>query len=174
MLKGLVQTVFGSRHERERRRIQPIVDRITEWEEKLQQASEIELRNQTTKFREVLADRTGELEAEVARLREAKRTARDASERERIDQELGGGDGRGGVEGKLRAVIAETLDELLPEAFATVRVATRRLMGTVVMVTGHEQTWDMIPYDVQLMGGIELHFGRIAEMATGEGKTLVA
>src|SRR6059058_1984428 len=42
------------------------------------------------------------------------------------------------------------------------------------MVTGHELTWDMVPYDVQLMGGIELHLGKIAEMATGEGKTLVA
>ena len=66
------------------------------------------------------------------------------------------------------------LDELLPEAFATVREACRRLIGTSVMVTGHELTWDMVPYDVQLIGGIVLHRGRIAEMATGEGKTLVA
>jgi preprotein translocase subunit SecA len=47
-------------------------------------------------------------------------------------------------------------------------------VGTVVSVTGRDLTWDMIPYDVQLMGGIQLHFGKIAEMATGEGKTLVA
>ncbi len=66
------------------------------------------------------------------------------------------------------------LDELLPEAFATVREACRRLLGTTVNVTGTELTWDMVPYDVQLIGGIVLHEGRIAEMATGEGKTLVA
>ena len=66
------------------------------------------------------------------------------------------------------------LDELLPEAFATVREACRRLLGTKVVVTSHELTWDMVPYDVQLVGGIVLHRGRIAEMATGEGKTLVA
>ncbi len=47
-------------------------------------------------------------------------------------------------------------------------------MGTKVMVTGHELNWDMVPYDVQLIGGIVLHQGKIAEMATGEGKTLVA
>jgi preprotein translocase subunit SecA len=53
-------------------------------------------------------------------------------------------------------------------------VACRRLLGTPVPVTGHSLTWDMVPYDVQLIGGIVLHQGKIAEMATGEGKTLVA
>jgi preprotein translocase subunit SecA len=174
MLKRLVTAVVGSRHERERRRVQPIVDKINEWDQRLQQVSERELQNQTQKFRGILAERTGDLEKRAAELREAKRTASDAAERERIDAELTGADGRGGVEGELRETIAEALDEILPEAFATVRVAARRLMGSKVMVTNHELTWDMIPYDVQLMGGIQLHFGRIAEMATGEGKTLVA
>ncbi|HET9387958.1 MAG TPA: preprotein translocase subunit SecA, partial [Gemmatimonadales bacterium] len=54
------------------------------------------------------------------------------------------------------------------------REAARRLVGTEVIVTGHPLKWDMVPYDVQLIGGIVLHQGRIAEMATGEGKTLVA
>jgi len=174
MLKRLVTAVVGSRHERERRRIQPIVDAINEWDERLQRVPESDLRGQTAKFRGIIAERTGELERRAAELRERKRTAKDPAERERIDQELSGADGRGGVEGDLRRAISETLDEILPEAFATVRVAARRLLGTTVMVTGHELTWDMVPYDVQLMGGIELHFGRIAEMATGEGKTLVA
>ena len=65
-------------------------------------------------------------------------------------------------------------DEILPEAFATVRAAAKRLCGTTAQVTGHGQTWDMVHYDVQLIGGIQLHLGKIAEMATGEGKTLVA
>ena len=54
------------------------------------------------------------------------------------------------------------------------REACRRLLGTTVQVTGHDLVWDMVPYDVQLIGGVVLHQGRIAEMATGEGKTLVA
>jgi preprotein translocase subunit SecA len=172
MLKRVISAVVGSRHERERRRIQPIVDEINEWDAKLQQVSEEELRDQTRKFRALLAERTSELEKRIVALREQKRTAKDAAEREKIDLELGGGDGRGGVEGSLRQTISETLDEILPEAFATVRVATRKLMGTTMMVTGREMTWDMIPYDVQLMGGIQLHFGRIAEMATGDASAL--
>ncbi len=67
----------------------------------------------------------------------------------------------------------ETLDQILPEAFATVKNAARRLRGSKVNVCDHELTWDMVHFDVQLIGGIALHEGRISEMATGEGKTLV-
>ena len=66
------------------------------------------------------------------------------------------------------------MDDLLPEAFAVVKQACKRLVGTTAKVKGHELTWNMIPYDVQLLGGIILHQGKIAEMKTGEGKTLVA
>jgi len=68
----------------------------------------------------------------------------------------------------------ETLDQLLPEAFAAVKNAARRLCGRTIIVCDHELRWDMVHFDVQLIGGITLHEGRIAEMATGEGKTLVA
>ncbi|MEY2408431.1 MAG: preprotein translocase subunit SecA, partial [Verrucomicrobiota bacterium] len=67
-----------------------------------------------------------------------------------------------------------TLEEILPEAFAVVKNACRRLCGTDVSVRGHPLRWEMVPFDVQLIGGWALHSGRIAEMATGEGKTLVA
>ncbi|HEX8851067.1 MAG TPA: preprotein translocase subunit SecA [Gemmatimonadaceae bacterium] len=174
MFKRLMTAVLGTRHERERKRIQPIVDEINEHYARLQAVSEAELRGQTEKLRGIIRERTAELEASIARLREQKRTTPDPAERERIDNELSGADGRGGLEGELRDAIAEVLDEILPEAFATVREAARRLVGTTVTVTGHELTWDMVPYDVQLMGGIQLHLGKIAEMATGEGKTLVA
>ena len=66
------------------------------------------------------------------------------------------------------------IDALLPEAYAVVKNACRRLCGTEVHVSGYDQKWDMIPYDEQLIGGIALHFGSIAEMQTGEGKTLTA
>ena len=68
----------------------------------------------------------------------------------------------------------ETLDDILPEAFAVVKETARRFVGKSWMVTGKETTWDMVHFDVQLVGGIVLHQGKIAEMATGEGKTLVA
>ncbi|MGH7947485.1 MAG: DEAD/DEAH box helicase, partial [Opitutaceae bacterium] len=66
------------------------------------------------------------------------------------------------------------LEEILPEAFATVKNTARRLFGQKIIVCDHELTWDMIHFDVQLIGGIAIHQGRIAEMATGEGKTLVS
>ncbi len=68
----------------------------------------------------------------------------------------------------------ETLDQILSEAFAVVKNAARRMVGRKISVCDHELTWDMVHFDVQLIGGMTLHEGRIAEMATGEGKTLVA
>ena len=70
--------------------------------------------------------------------------------------------------------LARRLDEILPEAFAVVKNACRRLCGTEIIVREHPLQWEMVPFDVQLIGGYALHSGRISEMATGEGKTLVA
>jgi preprotein translocase subunit SecA len=70
--------------------------------------------------------------------------------------------------------LARRLTEILPEAFAVVKNACRRLCGTEITVREHPMTWEMVPFDVQLIGGYALHAGKIAEMATGEGKTLVA
>src|ERR1700685_1776756 len=78
------------------------------------------------------------------------------------------------VEFQERIKAGETLHQILPEAFATVKNAARRMVGQKVLVCEHELVWDMVHFDVQLVGGIALHEGRIAEMATGEGKTLVA
>ena len=75
---------------------------------------------------------------------------------------------------KQRLQNGETTDDIMCEAYATVKDACRRLKGTSVEVTGHVLTWDMVPFDVQIIGGIALHQRNIAEMATGEGKTLVA
>jgi len=72
--------------------------------------------------------------------------------------------------------LAVALDEILPEAFAVVKNTCRRMTErkAEVVVRGHPVVWEMIPFDVQLIGGMALHKGKIAEMATGEGKTLVA
>ena len=69
--------------------------------------------------------------------------------------------------------LADRLMEILPEAFAVVKNAARRLCGQEIIVREHPLKWEMVPFDVQLIGGIGLHLGKIAEMATGEGKTLV-
>jgi preprotein translocase subunit SecA len=68
----------------------------------------------------------------------------------------------------------ESLEKLLPEAFATVKNAARRLCGQSISVCDHPIPWEMVHYDVQLIGGMALHERHIAEMATGEGKTLVS
>jgi preprotein translocase subunit SecA len=78
------------------------------------------------------------------------------------------------AEFKERHAKGESLDALLPEAFAVVKNAARRLCGTKALVCDHELPWEMVHFDVQLIGGIALHQNKIAEMATGEGKTLVA
>lgn len=75
---------------------------------------------------------------------------------------------------KERIKKGESLDDLLVEAFATVKNACRRMNGNPYGKEGEKKIWDMIPYDCQLIGGITLHQGKIAEMKTGEGKTLVA
>jgi preprotein translocase subunit SecA len=86
-------------------------------------------------------------------------------------------------EDQLRAKTAEfrqrlndgkTTDDIMLEAFAVVKNACRRLVGRDITVTGNTFKWDMVPFDVQILGAIALHRGNIAEMATGEGKTLVA
>jgi len=71
-------------------------------------------------------------------------------------------------------LLAQRLKEILPEAYAVVKNTCRRLIGKEIIVRDHPLVWEMIPFDVQLVGGYALHSGRIAEMATGEGKTLVA
>src|SRR3990167_1122717 len=78
------------------------------------------------------------------------------------------------VEFKERLARGETLESLLPEAFAAVKNVCRRLCGTEVHVSGYNQNWDMIPYDVHIVGAAAMFYGSIAEMQTGEGKTLTA
>ncbi len=99
--------------------------------------------------------RINEIEAEYQKLTEDQLKAKTAEFQERI---------RNGA----------TTDDIMCEAFAAVKNACRRLCGSTIEVCGHNMVWDMIPFDVQIIGGIVLHQGKIAEMATGEGKTLVA
>jgi preprotein translocase subunit SecA len=168
MIKKLVKVVFGTQYDREMKKIRPIVEAIKAEEERLAGLSEDELRGQTAVFRARLAERLGAAQSELEEVRAAKHGCEDPHERDRLETRFHE------LEANYKKALASELDALLPEAFATVREAARRLQGTTVVVTGRELTWDMVHYDVQLIGGIVLHQGKIAEMATGEGKTLVA
>jgi preprotein translocase subunit SecA len=168
MIKSMMTAVFGTRFDRERKRLQPVVDRIHAAEEGLESLSESELKAQTQKFRDRLAELTGAVKTELEEVRAAKHGCADPVERDRLEQRFHE------LETQYKKALKDGLDEMLPEAYATVREACRRLVGTTVSVMGHDLPWDMVPYDVQLIGGVVLHQGKIAEMATGEGKTLVA
>ncbi|MFM8878351.1 MAG: preprotein translocase subunit SecA [Verrucomicrobiota bacterium] len=131
MIGLIFRKIFGTRNDREVKRLRPLVARINQIEQELQSQPESVLREKTAAWK--------------ARLSAIQDT--DELKRE--------------------------LDALMPEAFAVVKNACRRLCGTDVEVRGHPLRWEMVPFDVQLIGGMGLHLGRIAEMATGEGKTLV-
>jgi len=167
-MKKLFRKIIGSRFARELKKMQPILDAIHQHEERLAGLSEDEIKGQTAKLRALIKERYGALEEELTEKKAAKHRCADPTERNALDREIHG------LEDQLKDDIQAALKEVLPEAFATVREACRRLLGTKVVVTGHDMEWDMVPYDVQLIGGIVLHESCIAEMATGEGKTLVA
>ena len=125
MLNAIIKAIFGTKSQRDVKKMRPLVAKINRIEEEYQQLSDDALKAKTAEF-------------------------------------------------KARYANGESLDSLMCEAFAAVKNACRRLVGTEFEVCGLPVKWDMVPFDVQLMGGIALHRGGIAEMATGEGKTLVA
>ena len=124
-MANILTKIFGAKHDRDVKKIRPLVDEINDEFEKLAPLSDDQLKAKTEEFKKRLAEE-------------------------------------------------ETLDDLLPEAFAVVKETCKRLCGTSWDVAGIKTDWNMVPYDVQLIGGIALHQGKISEMATGEGKTLVA
>ena len=168
MLKAAVKTFLGSRHKREAKKLQPLIDEINEIYDGLWSLSDEMLSAKTTEFKKRIDTATSQLKDEIAGLREEKAQSEDAIEREQLSLQLGE------LDQDLLDTIEDVLEEILPEAFAVVKDACRRLLRREITVTGQTMTWDMIPYDVQLIGAITLHRGIVAEMATGEGKTLVA
>jgi preprotein translocase subunit SecA len=129
---NLFRAIFGSKNDRDVKKIRPVVARINELEAGLQKLSDDELRAKTAAWK-----------AELSQIED-------------------------------QAELARKLEEILPEAFAVVKNTCRRLCGQDVIVREHPIRWEMVPFDVQLIGGYSLHHGHIAEMATGEGKTLVS
>ncbi len=163
------EKIFGSKHDKDIKKIQPLVGRINEVCSTLQSLSDDELR---TKSQALKSD----LQKQLSGIQQKKNDLRGKLENpditfnqiESINRELDE------LETLYEAETKTALEDILPETFAIVKDTCRRLKGYDYEVMGHPMTWDMIPYDVQLIGGIVLHQGKIAEMATGEGKTLVS
>jgi len=168
MFNKFLKKVIGDRHAREVKKLQPLLDEINNRAEALADLSDDEIRAKTDEFRGRIAERIASLEEELEEARASRRASEDASERADLTQRIAS------IEEEQVTEIEGVLEEILPEAFAVVKDTCRRLVGTEITVTGQKLTWDMVPYDVQLIGGHALHHGNVAEMATGEGKTLVA
>ena len=165
---GLVKKIFGSKHEKDVKALRPLVDEINSFYEEYQKLSDEELKAKTVEFRGRINEAIKESEAKLAEEKVKLSTDMPPSQRDALHDTIAA------LEKEIDETIATTLDEILPEAFATVKDACRRLMGRKFDLLGNVAIWDMIPFDVQLIGGAVLHQGKIAEMATGEGKTLVA
>ncbi|RME55913.1 MAG: preprotein translocase subunit SecA, partial [Caldilineae bacterium] len=155
MIRKLLTAIVGDPNEKELKRLQPVVEEINALEPAFEKKSDDELRALTDQFRARIREETKELRERLAAAEEEYQAVAGTEEQrfarievERLRREL---------------LLAEDaiLDDILPEAFAAVREASKRTIG-------------LRHYDVQLMGGMVLHKGKIAEMKTGEGKTLVA
>lgn len=168
MISSVLRMVFGDKHKRDIQRIQPIVTEINRFYDLLEPLSDADLRTKTEEFKQRIKEQTREETLSVQQLRDDIRSNRDHNKAKALIDDLKA------AEKHLREVENAVLDDILPEAFACVKLACKRMIGTKYEVCGREVTWDMVPYDVQLVGGIVLHEGKISEMATGEGKTLVA
>ena len=181
-----IKNLFGDPNERELNKLWPIVEEINEHYAGLEALSDDELRAKTEQFQAEIQDAVADIEARQAEIREALRhapgpeapiggdghVAEDDSlsldERDALYDEFDA------LEEEWQDIVEDTLWELLPEAFAVVKETCRRMLGETWVAGGSRVEWDMVPYDVQLLGAIVLHQGRIAEMKTGEGKTLSA
>ncbi len=149
MINTLLGKIFGTKNEREVKRLQPRVLAINALEPEMQKLSDDELRAKTAEFRARVQERLSSI------------TDEPSADADAPDIDLQNSDRQKEIEAERAVVLKGVLDELLEEAFAVVREAGRRVLN-------------MRHFDVQLIGGMVLHEGKIAEMKTGEGKTLVA
>ncbi|MBC7222924.1 MAG: preprotein translocase subunit SecA, partial [Anaerolineae bacterium] len=155
MWKNLLSKVVGDPNEKELQRLQPLLEQINALEEKYRALPDDAFPRLTEEFKQTIRERTADLRRRLEELQAQWEQARDGATQDRLQEEIRK------VDDRLRQEENAVLDELLPEAYAVVREAARR-------------TLNMRHFDVQIIGGIVLHQGKVAEMKTGEGKTLVA
>jgi len=147
-MKFILNKIIGSQNKRELDRMKPIVDKINSFETEMTKLSDGELRKKTDNFKAHIKKKKEEFKSAIDQLRIRIEEVSFPQEKEKHKK-------------KLKAINIKIFEDILPEAFAVVREVAKRVIG-------------MRHFDVQLMGGIAIHEGKIAEMATGEGKTLVA
>ena len=168
MLK-IFEKIFGSKHEKDIKKIQPTILRINELQKSFASLSDDQLRQKGVELKQ-------KVRAILEPIEQEKKTLSltldnpdiNLEEAETINARLDT------LAEEYEKATAEVLEELLPETFALVKESCVRLKGHTYQVMGREMVWNMVPYDVQLIGGMVLHSGKISEMATGEGKTLVS
>ncbi len=170
-ITDVLTSIFGTKSERDIKKIWPTVEKIKSYEDEIKALSDEELKQKTESFKQKIKDETAEIEEDIKEVR--KRLNRNdedlsVSEHRSLAEELDA------LEEEWLDTVEDVLDELLPEAYAVLKDTCRRFVGKKWMVGGTENEWNMVPYDVQLVGGVCMHQGNIAEMKTGEGKTLAA
>ncbi|PWN05742.1 preprotein translocase subunit SecA [Rhodohalobacter mucosus] len=170
-MSKLLTKVFGTKSSKDLKKIWPIVEEINSFEEEMKTLSEDELKEKTESFKSLIKERNEEVSAQIANIKE-KMDSSDESitleERREFSDQLAE------LEDQWLDNLEDTLDEILPEAYAVLKETCRRFVGKSWKVAGSEITWEMVPYDVQLVGAVSMHNASIAEMKTGEGKTLAA
>jgi len=143
--------LFGTKSDREVKKLSPTIDRINQLYESMSSKTDEDLVNRTNELRKFVINARKEKEESLSETMDKQQKASEILKAE---------------QGALGLV--------MEEAFAMVKDTSRRMCGSSWRVSGQEINWEMIPYDVQLLGAITLHNGKVAEMKTGEGKTLVA
>src|SRR5688500_8036682 len=151
---NLIKKIVGTKNDREVKRLRPYVEKINTFEAQFQRLRDDDLLAKTEDFKKRIGLATAQLRAALEEARTQTLNA-DSEQREELKSRVEE------LDKELREAEAAVLEEILPEAFAAVREASRRTIG-------------LRHFDVQLIGGTVLHEGKIAEMRTGEGKTLVA
>ena len=199
-LNSVLKAFVGDKSKKDVKELQPLVTQIKSFEAGLEKLSHDELRSKTTEFRAKITEACKSLNDQIEELTAEVNASKDIDKNEDIYGEIDK------LKEEVYTVTENTLNDILPEAFAVVKETAKRfvnnktitvsaseydrqLSGNKDYVTldgdnaiwknswdaaGKQVTWDMVHYDVQLIGGIALHQGKIAEMHTGEGKTLVA
>ncbi len=170
-ISKVLTSIFGTKSSRDLKKLWPVVDEINSFEEEMKALSDDELKQKTESFKQLIKERTREVSDQIAEIKE-KMDSHDESitleERREFSDRLKE------LEEEWLDILEDTLDEILPEAYAVLKDTCRRFVGKKWKVAGNEIEWNMIPYDVQLVGAVAMHQSSIAEMKTGEGKTLSA
>jgi len=168
MLNKLTKMIFGDRNEREIKRIQPKIDQINSIYETIKELSDEEIKDRIQNIKSNIQSILSPMEEELEQLHKDYQTEPDENKKVTLGNSIDKN------EKSLKEKTQAVLNDNLPEVYAIIKDTCRRLIGYEYEVRGDKETWFMIPFDVQLIGGIVLHEGKITEMATGEGKTLVA